>query len=129
MSTKSGIPAFRGAPPKPATPEDFLGGAAMTAATQPAESEPPAPAAVQEVPPAVASAPAPVPAQKEKGRAAAPAPQEEDESVYRTLTLRLNKARYKRLKMLSTLSEIAIQHLLTEALDEYLPKKEKALRD
>ena len=47
----------------------------------------------------------------------------EDRSVYRTLTLRLNRDRYKALKMMSTVSETPIQGLLEEALDDFLVKK------
>lgn len=62
-------------------------------------------------------------APKGQGRAAQAPVEPEDDSVYRTLSLRLNKDRYKRLKMLSTMSETPIQQLLTEALDDYLKKK------
>ena len=123
---------FSKAPPK--TADEFLNQAAMaTTAAQPAaaqEAAPAVPVAAPELeqvtqPATPAEAVAKPPA---KGQGRAPAPVEpEDDSVYRTLTLRLNKTRYKRLKMLSTMSEIAIQQLLTEALDDYLPKKEKAL--
>jgi putative toxin-antitoxin system antitoxin component (TIGR02293 family) len=45
---------------------------------------------------------------------------DDDKSVYRTLTLRLNRRRYKPLKMLATTQERPIQAILTEILDAYL---------
>lgn len=109
---------FSRTPPKSA--EDFLDQAAMSAKS----GEDAAPAAQVAVPPAEVEKPV------RAAKANKPAvEEEEDESVYKTLTLRLNKKRYKRLKMLSTMSEEPIQVLLTEALDAYLPKKEKSLED
>lgn len=109
---------FSRTPPKSA--DEFLEQAAMSAKS----GEAAAPAAQKEVPTAEVEKPAGA------AKASKPAAEvEEDESVYRTLTLRLNKKRYKRLKMLSTMAEESIQVLLTEALDAYLPKKEKSLED
>jgi hypothetical protein len=57
---------------------------------------------------------------------ARPAADEKDQ-VYKSVTLRLTKERYKALKMLSTTSEKSIQDLLTRALDALLePKGEGA---
>lgn len=50
-----------------------------------------------------------------------PAPVEKDQ-VYKSVTLRLTKDRYKALKMLSTTEERPIQDLLTQALDDLLTK-------
>jgi hypothetical protein len=47
----------------------------------------------------------------------------EKDQVYKSVTLRLTKDRYKALKMLSTTEEESIQDLLTQALDELLAKK------
>ena len=85
---------FSAAPPRPSTPEEFMDQAPM----QPRSEQ---------------SAPIVTLA----------AGTSEDRSVYRTLTLRLNRERYKALKMMSTVSETPIQGLLEEALDDFLVKK------
>lgn len=54
-----------------------------------------------------------------------PVPTEKDQ-VYKSVTLRLTKDRYKALKMLSTTEERPIQDLLTQALDDLLAKKSPA---
>lgn len=97
----------------PASADEFVGQAAV-AATQ---TEPPV--TIEAGPPVdPASAPARVPQAKPR-----PAVIELDEGVYRTLTLRLTKARYKALKMRSTVTETPIQQMLVEALDAYLAKQ------
>ena len=96
---------FSSSPPTtPKTPQEFLGGASMGAINAP-ESPPSSNVTSPE----------------------ASATPQDDQSVYRTLTLRLNKKRYKRLKMLSTLAEQPIQTILTEALDDYIQKKDAQL--
>ena len=105
----------------PTTPEEFMEQAAMTGTSvdpMPAPARTPVVEQVTSVSPTVPVRVAPV-------RQAKPAPVEIDESVYRTLTLRLTKDRYKTLKMLSTVSETPIQQLLVEALDDYLVKRGK----
>lgn len=62
-------------------------------------------------------------AQGKKAASAVPDPDPDDESIYRTLTLRLNRTRYKKLKMMATVTETPIQHLLTKALDNFLATK------
>lgn len=101
----------------PTTPDEFMAQAAMTGT-----SVDPAPAQAPVVEQVTSVAPT-VPVRVAPTRQAKPAPVEIDESVYRTLTLRLTKDRYKTLKMLSTVSETPIQQLLVEALDDYLVKR------
>jgi hypothetical protein len=86
---------FSKTPPK--TAEDFVGGAPVqTVETPPAT---PLPAALQK----------PVPDIEAKG-----------EGTYRAVTLRLDKDRYKRIKMKATVEETSIQQILIDALDRHL---------
>jgi hypothetical protein len=105
----------------PQTPDEFVGQAAM--AVNQAEQIPMA-VPVDQVP-LVSLAPLTQTKGTANRQTVKSAPVEVDESVYRTLTLRLTKDRYKTLKMLSTVSETPIQQLLVEALDDFLDKKSR----
>ncbi len=65
---------------------------------------------------------------QDAGVSAGPVPVDDSDSVYRSLTLRLDKARYKRLKMHSTISEMPIQRILVQALDAYLANAQDSQR-
>lgn len=54
--------------------------------------------------------------------------QVEDRTVYKTISVRLNRDIYKRLAMLSTVEEIPIQHLAVEGLKDLLDKYERKQR-
>ncbi len=84
-------------PPAPKTVDDFVAGAPVST-----------------VPPVTATAPPPVTTMH---------PKEEHEQVYKSVTARLTKERYKRLKMLSTVNEEPIQQLLMRAIDTLLDKE------
>ena len=48
---------------------------------------------------------------------------DDETGVYKSITVRLTKQRYKSLKLLSTISEETIQDIATKALDEFLAKR------
>ena len=48
------------------------------------------------------------------------APEGGGEGVYRAVTLRLDKERYKKIKMKATVEETSIQQILIDALDRHL---------
>lgn len=67
--------------------------------------------------PAAPSVPSSAPAATPAAQAARPAPKATTAGVYKSMTLKLDKGRYTRLKQLGLDEESSSQDLLTEALD------------
>ncbi|WP_157657730.1 hypothetical protein [Burkholderia ubonensis] len=58
-----------------------------------------------------------------------PAANLDESSVYRTVNVKLNKRRYTSLKLISTVTEKAMQQYLAEAVDEIIERHKHLLPD